>query len=238
MVDGMEPSPLNLEDLIGIVEAEHPDADALQGLTDSMILAERLDQVADELVGHFVNRARDAGASWAEIGRCMGVTKQAVQKRFASDRGKGSGSGFFLSRFVDQAREVVSRAEGHARAAGSDHVGSEHLVLGLIEDQESLASQAIVGVGGSRERIRSAAVAIIGTESGGAVAGHIPFSADSKKVLELALREALRSGDRCIATEHILLALLRDEGSPAATLLTAESLTRRNVERWISERSA
>jgi hypothetical protein len=230
----MEPRELQLEELISIVDGKDPHAGPIERLVESVMLAGRLDELADELVGHYVDRARDEGASWAEIGEVMGVSRQAVQKRFVAHRAKkGRRQGFFLTRFADEAREVVKRAERHARQAGSSHVGTEHLVMSLTDDPESAATAAIVGMGASLDEIRAHATAAIDHGSTGAAKGHIPFSAASKKVLELSLREALRAGDRHIATEHILLGILRDERSPGFTILSAQGVTRRKVEEWM-----
>ena len=75
-------SAVRLDDLITLVKSHHPDGDALERLGDAVAIGEHLGEVADHLIGHFVDQARRAGASWTEIGRHMGVTKQAAQKRF------------------------------------------------------------------------------------------------------------------------------------------------------------
>ncbi len=73
-------NPVRLDDLIEAIKKVH--SDALEQLTDAVLAAEHLDEVADHLIGHFVDQARRSGASWTDIGRSMGVTKQAAQKRF------------------------------------------------------------------------------------------------------------------------------------------------------------
>lgn len=142
----MENMP-SLEDLIGLVENSIPDADPLQQLTDSVVVAGRISDLADELIGHFVEQARSSGATWEEIGECMGVSKQAAQKR-STMKGPRRRGGFFLTRLAEEARDVVQRAVAHAREVGSSHVGTEHLVLGLLADSQSVACRAIAGVGG------------------------------------------------------------------------------------------
>src|SRR4051794_29972341 len=74
------PDTVRLDDLIDAIKAVHEDA--LDQLTDAVMAADHLGEVADHLIGHFVDQARRAGASWTDIGRSMGVTKQAAQKRF------------------------------------------------------------------------------------------------------------------------------------------------------------
>src|SRR5215475_4315941 len=71
---------VRLDDLIEAIKKAH--ADPLEQLTDAVIVADHLGDVADHLIGHFVDQARRSGASWTDIGKSMGVTKQAAQKRF------------------------------------------------------------------------------------------------------------------------------------------------------------
>src|ERR687889_994774 len=90
-------SPVRLDDLIASIEQIH--SDALDQLSDAVTAADHLGEVADHLIGHFVDQARRSGASWTDIGRSMGVTKQAVQKRFVQrssgeQPGRPSGQGF------------------------------------------------------------------------------------------------------------------------------------------------
>ena len=73
-------NPVRLDDLIDVIKRVHDEP--LEQLTDAMLAGEALGEVADHLIGHFVDQARRSGASWTEIGQCMGVTKQAAQKRF------------------------------------------------------------------------------------------------------------------------------------------------------------
>src|SRR5437868_10229071 len=133
-------NPVRLDELIDAIKRVHPDA--LDQLSDAVIAADHLDEVGDHLIGHFVDQARRSGASWADIGRSMGVTKQAAQKRFAP-KGPGEPSdldpsqGF--SRFTERARNVVMAAQNEAHAARNEEIGPEHLVLGLLSEPEGLA---------------------------------------------------------------------------------------------------
>ena len=72
--------PVRLDELINAIKSVH--TDALDQLADAVLAAEHLGEVADHLIGHFVDQARRSGASWTDIGKSMGVTKQAAQKRF------------------------------------------------------------------------------------------------------------------------------------------------------------
>ncbi|WP_433500526.1 Clp protease N-terminal domain-containing protein [Sphaerimonospora sp. CA-214678] len=208
------PHPVRLDDLIEAIKSAH--TDALDQLSDAVLLADHLGEVADHLIGHFVDQARRSGASWTEIGRSMGVSKQAAQKRFvpkasaeplAFDPDQGFG------RFTPRARTVVVTATNEALAAGHHEVRPEHLVLALLGDPEGLAAKAIVAQGVSAEAVREAVAATL-PPAGERVAGVIPFDSQARKALELTFREALRMGHNYIGTEHILLALLElEDGS-------------------------
>src|SRR6188474_2713232 len=104
---------VSLDTLIHAIKSVH--TDALEQLTDAVLAADHLGEVADHLIGHFVDQARRSGASWSDIGRSMGVSKQAAQKRFVPKEGPDPAEGF--SRFTDQARQVVVAAQQAARDA-------------------------------------------------------------------------------------------------------------------------
>ena len=171
--------------------------------------------MADSLIGHFVDQARRAGASWADIGRSMGVTKQAAQKRFVA---KGDApaldpsQGF--SRFTDRARAVVVvGAQTEAHAAGNATIGVGHLVLGLVADPESTAAAAITAQGVSLDDVRRTATATL-PERSEQVPKMIPFDAHARRALELTFREALRLGSEQVGTGHVLLAVLAVDTEP------------------------
>lgn len=204
-------NPIRLDDLIEAIKKTH--SDALEQLSGAVVAADHLGDVADHLVGHFVDQARRAGASWTDIGASMGVSKQAAQKRFVP---KGSGEASDLdpsqgfSRFTESARNVVMAAQNEARAAGNDEIRPEHLVLGLLGESDALAAKSIVAQGVSLETVRQTATATL-SPAASQVPELIPFDPQAKKALELTFREALRMGHDYIGTEHILLALLELE---------------------------
>src|SRR3954452_9196394 len=121
---------VRLDDLIATITEGHPDA--LDQLSAAVLTADHLGEVADHLIGHFVDQARRSGASWTEIGRSMGVTKQAAQKRFVPRAGGAASEwepGERLSRFTARPRHVVAAAHDEAQAAGHHLVRPEPLVL-------------------------------------------------------------------------------------------------------------
>jgi ATP-dependent Clp protease ATP-binding subunit ClpA len=115
-----------------------------------------------------------------------------------------------FERFTDQARRVVVRAQEEARMLGHNYIGTEHILLGLLAEDDGLAAQALASLEIGLDAAREQVVEIIEEGTGQPPAGHIPFTPRTKKVLELSLREAQRLGDSYIGTEHILLGLARE----------------------------
>ncbi|WP_141577776.1 Clp protease N-terminal domain-containing protein [Actinomadura sp. WMMA1423] len=205
----LPPVQIRLDDLINGIKKAHPDA--LEQLTSAVLAAEHLGDVADHLIGHFVDQARRSGASWTEIGKSMGVSKQAAQKRFVA-KGQSSDldSSQGFSRYTERARAVVVASMREARAAGNAEITPAHLALALLTEPEALAARAILAQGVLLDTVRQTATAAL-PPGGEEVPELIPFDQDVKKVFELTFREALRLGHNYIGTEHLLLALLEFE---------------------------
>lgn len=209
---------VRLDDLIEGIKKARPD-NVLDQLSDAVVAAGHLGEVADHLIGHFVDQARRSGASWTDIGASMGVTKQAAQKRFVP---KGPGdpaeaaamdpnAGF--AKFTPRARKMVVASQEAARASNNLEIGIGHLVLALLSQPEGLGAREITAQGVELDVVRDAATAAIAQQPAdpAKVPALIPFGAEAKKVLELTFREALRLGHNYIGTEHALLALLEQE---------------------------
>ena len=123
-----------------------------------------------------------------------------------------------FERFTERARQVVVLAQEEARRLRHSYIGTEHILLGLLREQEGLAARVLEQCGITVEDARDQVVRIVG--SGEEVtSGQIPFTPRAKKVLELALREALSLGHDYIGTEHILLGLVRENEGVAARIL-------------------
>src|SRR5215207_5475085 len=137
-----------------------------------------------------------------------------------------------FERFTDRARRVVVLAQEEARLLNHNYIGTEHLLLGLIHEQEGVAARALTELGISLETIRVEVVEIIGRGES-PPAGHIPFTPRAKKVLELSLREALQLGHNYIGTEHILLGLIREGEGVAAQLLVKLGGSRDRVRQQV-----
>ncbi len=199
--------PVRLDELISAIKRVH--TDVLDQLADAVLAAEHLGEVADHLIGHFVDQARRSGASWTDIGKSMGVTKQAAQKRFVPraeattlDPEQGFG------RFTPRARGAVVAAENAAHEAGNGEITPDHLLLGVLSDPAALATVLLHLQKVDAETIRAAVTL---PPSAGEPPELIPFSGPARKALELTFREALRLGHNYIGTEHLLLALLELE---------------------------
>ncbi|PJE14128.1 Clp protease N-terminal domain-containing protein [Mycobacterium sp.] len=199
--------PVRLDELINAIKKVH--TDALDQLADAVLTSETLGEVADHLIGHFVDQARRSGASWTEIGKAMGVTKQAAQKRFVPraeatplDPEQGFG------RFTPRARGAVVAAQNVAHEAGNAEITPNHLLLGTLSDPAALATVLL-----RLQKIDTAALqkSIELPAAAEETPSLIPFSGPARKALELTFREALRLGHNYIGTEHLLLALLELE---------------------------
>jgi ATP-dependent Clp protease ATP-binding subunit ClpC len=124
-----------------------------------------------------------------------------------------------FERFTDRARRVVVLAQDEARMLNHNYIGTEHILLGLIHENEGVGAKALESMGVTLDAVRDQVRDIIG-EGNQAPTGHIPFTPRAKKVLELSLREALQLGHNYIGTEHILLGLLREGEGTAVKVLS------------------
>ena len=203
--------PVRLDDLIDVIKRVHDEP--LEQLTDAVLAAESLAEIADHLIGHFVDQARRSGASWTDIGKCMGVTKQAAQKRFvpkvpdfeAATLDPNAGFG----RFTPRARNVVVVAQTKAHDAGNGEITPDHLLTALFVDPDGLAAKLLADQG--VDAAAAEKVVTLPPPIDGELPALIPFSGPAKKALELTFRHALRLGHNYIGTEHIALALFEVE---------------------------
>jgi ATP-dependent Clp protease ATP-binding subunit ClpC len=123
-----------------------------------------------------------------------------------------------FERFTDRARRVVVRAQEEARSLDHDYIGTEHVLLALIDEGDGVAVRALVSLEISPDEVRRRVEELV--ERGeGASPGHIPFTEQGKEVLKLALREATGLGHPYIGTEHILLGVIAEGGGVGARVL-------------------
>jgi ATP-dependent Clp protease ATP-binding subunit ClpC len=147
-----------------------------------------------------------------------------------------------FQRFSDGARRVVVLAQEEARMLNHNSIGTEHILLGLIREDEGTAAQVLQSLGLDLEAVRQQVAEIVGQDKESqdkqAPSGHIPFTARAKKVLELSLREALQLGHDHIGTEHILLGLVRVGDGVAAQVIVRLGADLNGVRRQVIQRMA
>ncbi len=114
-----------------------------------------------------------------------------------------------LERFTDRSRPVLVLAQEEARILEHSFIGTEHLLLGLIREEDGIAGEVLLELEVTIDKVRAKVKETIGPPFGESF-GSPPFTPRAKKVLELSLREALQLGHSYIGTEHILLGLVRE----------------------------
>lgn len=124
-----------------------------------------------------------------------------------------------FERFTERARQIVVLAQEEARELKHGYVGTEHLLLGLLREQEGMAARVLASLDVTVEEVRAQVVRIVGVGDADAPTGQLPFTPRTRKVLDLALREALSLGHNYIGTEHVLLGIVRENGGVAIRIL-------------------
>jgi hypothetical protein len=209
-------SPVTLDHLIRVVVSHNPDGDPLTHLRDAVLVGRLLADQADHLIGHFVDEARQAGASWTTIGESLGVSKQAAQQRFVlGDDDVAKLRGRLFGRFTARARRAVEVSRDEAQRLDAERVEPAHLVLGLLSETEGLAARALAEQGVALEEARARFA-----EPASPAKKPPRFANDTKKAMQLALREALARGHNYIGTEHLLLGVLAAGAGSGVDLLT------------------
>jgi ATP-dependent Clp protease ATP-binding subunit ClpA len=206
--------PVPLDNLISYVKTLHPDGGPLDNVADAFTVSAQLDEQADALIGHFVDQARRSGASWSQIGAAMGVSKQAVQKRFVPARVPDSVT---FERFTDRSRNVIAAAG--QLAAGP--VTAAHLAAALLVEPLGIAAKIIAAAGLTPEQVYAAAgtgPATPGQDATPAALREIAYAETGSAALKGALRAALRLGHNYIGTEHLLVGLLATDDPVRAAL--------------------
>jgi Clp amino terminal domain, pathogenicity island component len=171
----------------------------------------------DELAAWLAERLQPAAAprrAGRLLSRRVKDSMNPKDPRHADDRMEGG----IFERFTNRARNVVKLAQEEARRLDHDHIGTEHVLLGLLGEPEGIGAKALVALGVSLEAVHADVERTIGRGEG-APTGHIPFTPRAKKVLELSLREALKLHHNYIGTEHIVLGLVREGEGVAANIL-------------------
>jgi len=258
----MTPPP-TLQELIDTVRQDAGTDDPIGQLAVASAAASDLEQTTDALLGHFVDRCRRAGRSWSDISAALGVTKQAVHKRFAgpiAEQLARAADHPTFERFTPRARKTLAAAFAAAQASGHRVIGAEHLLLGLYAEPDGVAAKVLAGMEVSREKVETAlraawaradgpgdepvvpagapeTVAAGAAEPGSGAAGDArkSMSPGARTVLLNAVTVALEFGHNYIGTEHILLALYREPDSLAARVLAEVGAERSEAQVRIDE---
>lgn len=242
----MTPPP-TLQELIDTVREDAGSDQPLDQLVAAAAAAADLEETTDALLGYFVDRCRRDGRSWSEISNALGVTKQAVHKRFASALAAhiiAATPAPTFERFTDRARHVVAASRQAALSLGADAVGAGHLLLALFAEPEGIAGRTLAAMNVTEDSVRAALLIArdrehadaqdegqgvaqdqpagdqVAAEQAGQAADPIPrYADDAKLALQDALTVALEFGHNYIGTEHLLLGLYRNSDSTAAWIL-------------------
>jgi ATP-dependent Clp protease ATP-binding subunit ClpA len=208
----MSPAP-SLSDLITTVEVDAASPAPLDRLAAASSMARDLADTGDSLLGHFVDQCRRAGHSWTEISGSLGVSKQAAHKRFTITLDAPS-----MERFTPRAKLALDAATSAAHALGHSFVGTEHLLLGLFHDDQTIAGKVLAGAGIERSAVAERVLTHTPQRDRGP--DNPPYTPRASDALAGALQEALALGHNYLGTEHLLLGLYRDPASLAHQILT------------------
>jgi hypothetical protein len=190
----------------------------------------------DALEARHVETAYAAGLSWREIAGLLGVSRQAVHKKYAARfraRREGDASDP-RPPLTARVREAVAFARQEAGSMGHRSVGPEHLLLGLLRDDAGPAAEALeslgVSFGAARREVRRLYGQAGTADEGASPAAEAPISNRAQVALERALRESGRQEGRRVGVEHVLAALVRDPAGGAVRVLAALGVTPGQVE--------
>ena len=211
-----------LDTLIVHVQRLHPDGGALQRLDDALETAATVSGLTEHLVGHFVDEARRSGTTWAKVGQHLGVSRQAVQKRYAApeiDRG-GKHPGVLRPDGARGEAHHRDRSRKQARHRHANRIDTEHLLLGLCGEPDATGALALARCDAPPETITAAINGRIGLPSAEKETEKLPFSPAGQRVLQHALREALRLDHDYVGTGHLALGCLTvTEGTASEVLV-------------------
>ena len=224
---------VDAENLVASIAKRHH-GDARASLATASAASKDLHDVGERVLAHFVAEARTSGHSWSQIGDVLGVSKQAAQKRFAAGPGTRTAIGGLFARFDSPLAQACMTAVVRAGEEGAPDVTADHLLFG------------VTAVGGGR------GAAILGAldfsappraESGSALRvlrrrrKVLPFAPDARAAFERLGAIVAERGLGAVGTEHLLLALSDDAGSPTAQELTRQGVTRAKIEHLIDHAS-
>jgi Clp amino terminal domain, pathogenicity island component len=226
-----------LRDLVGqvVLRSINGPRDPLAQLVEAERLAAELSVLGERLVGYFVEQARAEGYSWADIGAHKGISRQAAQQRYSTYLSRLTLAEITavgtLAKFGPRAMDRLHAAERYAR--GRDALGTEHLLLALLDDTGGLAVTTLTALGAPPGTLRPALAPATGTAPADADTSPL-LTDDARRALDGASAEAQAAGHE-VAPVHLLLGLLRNPASRAGQLLAAHGVTRPAAARQIED---
>lgn len=217
-----------------VTSIEEDQLEPLGQLRAAAVLGSELSSAGDEVVNHFVEKAREEGHSWTEIGAVLGMTKQAAQQRFRLrwfDRLTGGRSVPWM-RYTDRARNVLHNAVGEALSLDHNFVGTEHFLLAILHEKNSVGEKALRGLGVTASSVRRGLEQRV--DPGDVPpTGNLSCTPLAKEALRGARHEAKNLGHNYVGTEHLLLALTRLKKGLATEILREEGVTLQEARRSV-----
>ena len=195
----MSPLNLSLTGLIANLDADLPGGPTLAKITEAQSRAQTLGALGDQLVSHYVAIAKNEGASWTEIGEAIGVSKQAAQQRHSPEVYEHLSEGY---------RHTIVVAQEAARTHRHGFIGTEHLLLALLDEPDGVAARVLAAEAGGADRVREAVLAKMPPDGRKVPRGSFLFTPRARQALDEASEESQRLGPPTIGTEHVLLGLL------------------------------
>ena len=177
--------------------------------------------VAPETVRHQVNAT-------------LGQPRPGMPPRSpASSAQPGGGFAGPFDRFTDRAKRVLALAQDEAMRFNHNYIGTEHILVGLIREEEGVAARALRTLGVELDKVRTALTFIIGRGDAAVAPSEITLSPRTKKIVELAIDEARRLGSKSVGTEHLLLGLAREGEGIASGILESLGVTMEKVRQAV-----
>jgi cell division septum initiation protein DivIVA len=217
---------ISLQQLIDQLDSDLADQDPLTKIAEARQRARTMTAIGDRMIDHYVSRARAHGVAWNDIGKALGVTRQAAQQRSAP----------VLSRLADQGRRVLLVAQERARHLRHGHVGTEHLLLGVLADHDGLGGQILADLAGDFHAVERRLMEGM-TKAAQRKRGSIPFTTPAREALQAAATVADDLEADLIGCEHLLYGLARTTEGLAARVLSEFNVTSDRIHTEIKRRS-
>ncbi len=217
----MSPIP-ELDDLLSTVADRCSAGTELDRLHTAVAVAQEVSGLGEDLVTHFVDQARAEGASWADIGAALGVSRQGAHQRLRDRPKPERWWRADTGRWTDRARRALRIAVEEAKASGHEFIGTEHLLLGIIGVPDNVGLAALVACGADPAALRTDVLRRMPH------ADHFvrlrmrqPFTPLARRAVDLASGEARALGHNFLGCEHLTIALAQGEGAAAEALAAA-----------------